>query len=492
MNDKTKKIDGFEIKEHFTNCSIPYITTDGRLMAINDKYLAIPWIVKGQINIVKSNQPRNLSYLNLGIYKIEDSNILDMEFSPFNSNILAYCTESNSVFLTSIKEEEKGNTYSFKTMNYKNHEKKVNFVNFNQIASNIMCSCTTNGELHVWDSKQLKTIVENKVESPNAISWSPSGSVIGISTKYKNFNIYDPRNKNISFKKKISELYANNRFAWIDDNSIATIGWNSQSNKKLGLLDIRKPDHFFSSIIVDKESNQTNIFVDPELKLIYSVGKNETSVRTFGYDPGILYKSYEYICSEKNNFSISMNRRYLDKDRLEIDRLIRFTDNKKIYYVSFTFKNFQNIDFNGGIYPSEELSKPRLTSEQWIENQNPEIKKTIYARGQLENENKIQPQNSLQNKDQNSSNNSKKNVNVFINIKARQPNYPIQFKNSNIRNEGFQKPNLPKLPVQINNNENIENDCNNCYKLRKTIQQLEANNIALSNKITSNKVLYIY
>jgi len=294
MNDRTKKIDGFEIKEHFTNCSIPYITTDGRLMAINDKYLAIPWIDKGQINIVKSNQPRNLSYLNLGIYKIEESNILDMEFSPFNSNILAYCTESNSVFLTSIKEEEERNPYSFNSMKYKNHEKKVNFINFNPIASNVMCSCTTNGELHVWDSKQLKTFIKNKVEYPNAISWSPNGSVIGISTKNKNFYLYDPRNKNISSPMQISEIFTSNRFAWINDNSIATIGWNRQANKILMLFDMRKPDHFFSSIIIDKESNQTNIFVDQELKLIYSVGKGEDIVRTFDYNPGSIYKNYDF------------------------------------------------------------------------------------------------------------------------------------------------------------------------------------------------------
>ena len=225
-----KKLDGFEINQNFTNCSIRYIPTDGRLMAINDKYLAMPWIVPGEINIVKSNKPRNLAFNNYARYKQENSNILDMEFSPFNSNILAYSTDNNSVVMTSIKEEN--NSYQFESMSYKNHDRKVSFINFNPIASNVICSCTTLGELHVWDTAKLKSLVEyNKVEFPNSISWSPNGSVIGISSKDKNFNIYDPRNNNISFTTRISQIFSNHKFAWIDNNSIATIGWDIQSNK---------------------------------------------------------------------------------------------------------------------------------------------------------------------------------------------------------------------------------------------------------------------
>jgi hypothetical protein len=81
MNNKIKnKIDGFEMNKYFSNCSIPYITTDGRLMAINDKYLAMPWIVPGEINIVKSNKPRNLAFNNYARYKQENSIFLIWNF----------------------------------------------------------------------------------------------------------------------------------------------------------------------------------------------------------------------------------------------------------------------------------------------------------------------------------------------------------------------------------------------------------------------------
>ena len=178
-----KKLEGYEANQHFSNCIIPSITTEGRLMAINDKYLAFPWgKAKGQINIIKSNNPTNLNYNNLGIFKTENEEILDMEFSPFNSNILAFSNFSNdnsSVIISSLREEK--NRLNFTQMKYRGHTKKVNFVNFNPVASNVMCSCSGNGELHVWDYKFLKPIKEYSIKDyPNTISWSPNGATIGI------------------------------------------------------------------------------------------------------------------------------------------------------------------------------------------------------------------------------------------------------------------------------------------------------------------------
>ena len=105
MYDLKKIIVGKEKKNYFANCSIPNIITEGRLMAINDKYLVIPWQMPGYINIVDSNKPKNLS-MNNNVFKMENSNILDMEFSPFNSNILALCNDNSSVILSYINEEK--------------------------------------------------------------------------------------------------------------------------------------------------------------------------------------------------------------------------------------------------------------------------------------------------------------------------------------------------------------------------------------------------
>ena len=273
MNDIYKrKIDRYEVDQHFSNCLIPSTLTDGRLMAINDKFLAIPWIQNKQshINIAYSNNPVNLASNLYGITKSpEFSNILDMEFSPFNSNILAYSTDINSVILSMIQEGQE--KIYIKPSYYKQHSKKVSFVNFNPIASNVMCSCTTTGELHIWDTNSFQNFGRYAIKDPYTVSWSPNGDLIGISTKSRTFHFFDPRNSNM----KGVELFSNQKFDWLDNNNIVSIGYDNKNNiNRLSLLDLRNAKNFVSSISI--EINLNKIFVDKELKLIYSVGKNDS------------------------------------------------------------------------------------------------------------------------------------------------------------------------------------------------------------------------
>ena len=187
MVDLTNKnIEGFEYEKKFTSCPSLSFFSGRRFLAINDKYLAVLLDKKGKINIAETNKPRNLSYGNYMIIEGLDKNILDLEFSPFDSNILAFSNDNKSVNLTRINNEE--NKFGCQTFSYLKHTNEaISFVNFNPIALNIMCSCSLKGELHVWDSNKLENLFECNIQNnPFEISWNPDGSLIGISTKKKN------------------------------------------------------------------------------------------------------------------------------------------------------------------------------------------------------------------------------------------------------------------------------------------------------------------
>ncbi len=99
MVDLTNRnIEGFEYEKKFTSCPSLSYFSGRRFFAINDKYLAILLDKKGKINIAETNKPRNLSYGNFRIIEGLDSNILDLEFSPFDSNILAYSNDKEGIY----------------------------------------------------------------------------------------------------------------------------------------------------------------------------------------------------------------------------------------------------------------------------------------------------------------------------------------------------------------------------------------------------------
>ena len=491
INQKRALVQGVEKKSHFSNCFISSSTTDGRLMAINDKYLAIAYIGKGNIKLLDSSQPINLMNNNSKV-QFEDSNILDMEFSPFDSDLLCFSNENNHVFLSRINYLSADNI-EFNSDVYQGHEKKVNFINFNPIASNVMVSSTSFGDIHIWESKEFKTYNQFKLAyNPSNISWSPNGDLIGITAKNKILTIYDPRKKNAVFQEQISQNSLVVKFAWLDNNTVATVGFNKKMNKELSLIDIRKSNSYqydnisFSAIEIDKYTSTTTPFVNQELKLIYCVGKEEKSIKIFDYYSGKLLKNNDFIASDQNLFSVFLNRQYLNKSKMEVDRFARYTKNKNIYYVSFNLLPEQNFD--GILYPSEDCSKPQMNSNDWIIGKKFErISTKVYHKRPIQSSN-YQVQNNEQNSNKETNNSKNKFFQQFININEKDDNSNNESKYSNYtsKNSNFSQ---QKDYEELYKKFEIENKSltNKNLDLQKKLKEEENENKALYEKLKTKE-----
>ena len=368
----SKKIlfQGVETNKHFSKCFLNSTPTDGSLMAFNDKYLALAY---GELGNIKLLNPTQIQPINNNILTIESENsyILDMEFSPFYSNMLCFGNENGNVFLSRINHESANNSKYNSTI-YKGFNKKVNFINFNPIESNKIISGTSYGDIHIWDSKEFKTYMKYKSDNPITILWSPNGDLIGVSSgsiTNRFLSIYDPRNKNAVYQVKLYPKSIISKFAWLDNNTIATICFNEKFKNALSLIDIRKNNNHhsnnpFSTIEIEKYTSKIIPFFNPELKLIYCVGKNESAIKIFDYWNGSINQNIEFKASERNMFSVLLNRKYLNKSKMEIDKFARYTYKKNIFFVNFNMLPGQNFD--GILYPNEKISNPQIDSKDWI------------------------------------------------------------------------------------------------------------------------------
>ena len=64
------------------------------------------------------------------------------------------------------------------------------------------------------------------------ISWNSNGDWVGVTTKNKLINIFDPRNNKMVLRQLISEDYAYPKFGWIDNNLFLTIGYDNAKKGK--------------------------------------------------------------------------------------------------------------------------------------------------------------------------------------------------------------------------------------------------------------------
>ena len=125
------KVQGEENPNHFSKCFLHSTLSDRRLIALNNKYLAISWMNFGEIKLVDSSQPTNLLDES-STFSCEKSNILDMEFSPFNDGILSFSNDNNKVYISQIVERDETHI-DINSDSYSNNFKKFNFINLIQL-----------------------------------------------------------------------------------------------------------------------------------------------------------------------------------------------------------------------------------------------------------------------------------------------------------------------------------------------------------------------
>ena len=372
---KFKNAMGEDKKEKFTSCSVSTVSTEGRLISINSNFLAMAWSNMGEVVVVDSSNPFNVK-ADQPRLKGHRANVLDLEFSPFSTDLLATAFDDSTVLLYKIPEGGLTEHITQEVQIYQKHTKKVPFVTFNPVASDVLCSAAFNGEIHVWNALKGDTICElNAEDTPTWVNWSPSGSLVGLTTKSKNMLVYDPRSNKLMFKHQINEAFQAAKFAWLDDERFVTTGWNKAGAKLLKLWDVRKVKDDLSSegeltsLQIDTSKTVTTPFVDRESKLLYTVGKGEASTHTYDYSEGTLKKGLVAKSTEPSICTVMWERKCLDYNKNEIDRFARYVNSQKVYYVSFTIPR-RNPGFDPTLYPPVECGEPALTFDQWSAGEN--------------------------------------------------------------------------------------------------------------------------
>ena len=367
---KFKNAIGADKKEKFSNCSVTTVSTEGRLIAVNGNFLAMSWSNMGEIVVVDSATPFSIKPDQPRL-KGHRANVLDLEFSPFSSDLLACSYDDNAVLLWKIPEGGLTEHMTQEVQLYQKHTKKVPFVTFNPVASDVVCSAAFLGEIHVWNAIKGETYCELKADdTPTLVGWNPNGTLIGATTKNKFINIFDPRANKMILKHQINEAFQSAKFAFLDNEQFVTTSWTKSGAKMLKLWDVRKvkedlsSEGEVSSLQIDTSKTVTTPFVDRDSKLLYLIGKGEAGIHVYDYNDGTFRKGINFSSAEPSISSVLFDRKCLDYNTLEVDRFARYVNSQKVYYVSFTIPR-RNPGFDPTLYPPVESGEAALTYEQW-------------------------------------------------------------------------------------------------------------------------------
>ncbi len=380
---KWKNALGEDQKEKFLNCAISSVSTEGRLLAVNNNFLAMAWNNIGEIVVVDSSKPHSVKP-DQPRFKGHRSNVLDLEFCPHSTDLLAAAFDDCAILLYRIPEGGLTQHVTQEVQLYHKHQKKVPFVTFNPIASDVLCSGAFGGEIHIWNALKGETFCEiNGEDTPTCVSWNPNGSLLGFTCKNKNMMVFDPRANKLTFKHQVNEGFHSAKFAWLDNEKFVTTGWNKAGAKLIKLWDVRKVKDDCSSegevtmLQIDTSKTVTTPFVDRESKLLFTVGKGEARTDTFDWSEGVFKKGLSAKSSEPSLYTVMWDRKYMNYNRNEVDRFARYVNSQKVYYISFTIPR-RNPGYDPTLFPPVDTNEAVLTFDQWTAGENGEpVKKDI-------------------------------------------------------------------------------------------------------------------
>ena len=119
------------------------------------------------------------------------------------------------------------------------------------------------------------------------------------------------------------------------------------------------------SVKIHTSKTVSTPFVARESKLLYSIGKGESSIHVYDYNDGTFRNEINFHSTEPSICSILFDRKFLDYNTFEIDRFAKYVNSQKVYYVSFNFLR-KNPGFEPSLYSPVECGKPALTYAQWV------------------------------------------------------------------------------------------------------------------------------
>ncbi len=155
----------------------------------------VPWSMKGKVD------PK------LPLIAGHKGAVLDIDFNPFNDNLIASASEDCSGKIWGIPEGGLKEHMNEPLQTLTGHRRKVGTVQFNLVANNILATSSADFSVKVWDIEKGKDVFSNDGQHTDiiqSVDWNPTGSLLASSAKDKKIRIIDPRQKTVVSVRRIT------------------------------------------------------------------------------------------------------------------------------------------------------------------------------------------------------------------------------------------------------------------------------------------------
>lgn len=389
----------------YDNVNLTKTAWDSNFMDANGKFWSLIWGVAGggAVGVFPHSQVGKLPMSGVPLIVGHKAHVLDVQFNPFNQNLLATVSEDCFGKIWQIPDGGLAESATDAAQTLKGHRRKVGTVNWHPTAENVIATSSQDMFVKVWDAEKgsEQCSLDGTKDLIQSFAWNRNGSQFAITCKDKQIRVADPRSGSYAQTWAGHIGVKGSRCVFMKDGMLFTVGFGKGSERQYMLHDLKNVSKPVVTKNIDNSSGVIMPFYDEDTSMLYLAGKGDGNVRYFEYtgDEEYLYYLSEYKSAKPLAGGCMLPKTALDIPGCEVARFLKL-ENTRIVPVSFTVPRRSEL-FADDIYPetSSGSYEPGGSSKDYFGGKDPEPVKVSLEKGFVPKE-KPQPKFEKQTEDE--------------------------------------------------------------------------------------------
>lgn len=359
----------------------PQTTGEGAYIAANPKFFAVGIQGGGGPLLVHPiDQPKRFppKYPVINVHKAK---VLDMDFNPFNMNLVATASDDASVKVTRFPEGGLEKTITDETVALYGHQKRAHSCKFNPVAENVLLSASYDHTVKLWDIEAQQEVIsfEEHSELVQSVVWNRDGSQVATTSKDKQIRLFDPRSPDSTNCVSGMEGSKSSKACFLGNTGkLAVCGFSKTSSRKIALYDLRKMEEKASEIEVDSSAGVLLPHFDEDTNILFVGGKGDGFIRYYEItdEAPFIYQLSDFRSSTPQKGICFAPKTACDYMKCEIALAFRVLRDM-VEPVHLTVPRKSDL-FQDDLFPETFAGVPALSATEWLGGANKDpIKKPI-------------------------------------------------------------------------------------------------------------------
>eukprot|EP00708_Paratrimastix_pyriformis_P002603 GAFH01001354.1.p2 GENE.GAFH01001354.1~~GAFH01001354.1.p2 ORF type:complete len:514 (-),score=199.05 GAFH01001354.1:159-1676(-) len=345
-------------------------TLESSFIKVNRKHIAVVWESGfGSVAVL----PREFhGRCNAGLPTVQGNPrpILDIEWNPFNEDLLYTGSEDTNIRLFQIPEEGLKQNLMTPLLTLSGHTRKVMELHAHPLAANVLASVGMENAIRVWDvdkQQNVYTLDCGHTDSVSSFGWSYDGQRLISACRDKKMRMIDPRAPEAVQTFDAQSSAKTGKCMWLGRRDwIAAFNFSKTSQRQILLWDPRHLEAPFSQTVIDQTGSGMIPYYDEDLSCLYFGSRGETQIRYYELTDDAPFVHYTSTFAEGGAIRglAPLHKKYIDHMGCEVTKLYKLTQTS-VETVSFVAPRRAD-SFQEDLYPETNDDVPAMTSAEYF------------------------------------------------------------------------------------------------------------------------------